>query len=54
MSGFREMSNMKLREDRMVSYNSSEKAKAFKNMSKFVETAIKSSKQMSKTAFEKE
>ena len=54
MSGLREISNMKLREDRMVSYNASEKAKAFKNMFKFVETSIESHKQMSKTAFEKE
>jgi hypothetical protein len=38
----------------MVSYNASEKARAFKNMFKFVETSIKSHKQMSKTAFEKE
>jgi hypothetical protein len=54
MAGFNDMASANFRHDRMMSYKSTEKGKAFRTMSKFVEDNLQSDSRIFEAPFEKE
>jgi hypothetical protein len=54
VAGFQELAQMKMRSDRMLKYDSSEKSIAFKKMSTFIEKNLWNDNLMCEAPFEKD